>query len=376
MAIPRTDPRSAAQRLDGFLDGFPNWLKQADAWIAVLRLDPHKAEAIQALLELLLRIRNAAAAAELRPLLAFLDALAALPKALHLRELVFDPALGEVLLLALDRVKLAADGLRSERPIAPLNLDEAVVSLHLLASRGRTGGGGELRKVIDALTGDGDWKEAALQRESLADIVVDSFEAPLKEDLSFFRDLALSLERRSPYITGRTARLLRLAGEVNMQAGSPIDAYQLEAAIYMHDVGMAMLPETIWIKPDRLTDGEWAVLRTHTYYGAGLLARMPPWTAAGQMVAQHHERLDGRGYPQGLMARDICPGAKLIAIVDAFEAMTHERADRQYRKSVLRAVAEINACQDQFAREWVAALNLVVRRLLETAAAGGAPSGE
>jgi HD-GYP domain-containing protein (c-di-GMP phosphodiesterase class II) len=70
-------------------------------------------------------------------------------------------------------------------------------------------------------------------------------------------------------------------------------------------------------------------------------------------VEQHHERLDVTGYPKGLKEKDIVPGAKLLAIIDAFEAMTHERIDRHYKKSVLRAIAELNACENQFSSQWV-----------------------
>jgi HD-GYP domain-containing protein (c-di-GMP phosphodiesterase class II) len=151
---------------------------------------------------------------------------------------------------------------------------------------------------------------------------------------------------------------------MNQEAGTPLDPEQLEAAIYMHDLGMALLPDSVLTKPARLTDDEWTTLHRHVHAGAGLLARMPAWAEAAQMVEQHHERPDGKGYPLGLSDAQIAPGAKLIAILDAFEAMTHRRADRDSRKSVFRAMSEINASDAQFCRQWVPVANRVMRRLI------------
>jgi HD-GYP domain-containing protein (c-di-GMP phosphodiesterase class II) len=176
----------------------------------------------------------------------------------------------------------------------------------------------------------------------------------------------LSHEQRLPYAVGRCDRLVFLASNMNEEAGAPIDPEQLEAAIYMHDLGMTLLPDTVLTKPARLTDEEWATLHRHVHAGAGLLARMPAWAEAAQMVEQHHERPDGKGYPLGLSDREIVPGAKLIAILDALEAMTHRRPDRDSRMSVLRAMAEINASDAQFSRQWVPPANRVMRRLLNT----------
>jgi hypothetical protein len=85
---------------------------------------------------------------------------------------------------------------------------------------------------------------------------------------------------------------------------NPIDPLQLEAAMYMHDVGMMFLPESVWLKGQRMTPAEQAhaCARTPTY-AAGLLSRMEGWAAAAEMVAQHHETPDGKGYPAGAYGR-------------------------------------------------------------------------
>ena len=83
------------------------------------------------------------------------------------------------------------------------------------------------------------------------------------------------------------------------------------------------------------------------------------------MVAQHHEMPDGGGYPKELHATEICAGAKILAIVDAFEAVMLKHIHRGKNRSVLRAVAEINACDKQFAGEFIAPFNAVIRKTIE-----------
>ena len=83
------------------------------------------------------------------------------------------------------------------------------------------------------------------------------------------------------------------------------------------------------------------------------------------MVAQHHEMPDGTGYPRGLKGAQICPGACILAIVDAFEAVTLKHSQRGQTRSLLRAIAEVNACDSQFAAEWVAPFNAVIRRQMD-----------
>jgi HD-GYP domain-containing protein (c-di-GMP phosphodiesterase class II) len=114
-----------------------------------------------------------------------------------------------------------------------------------------------------------------------------------------------------------------------------------------------------------MTTEEKQILRTHPGYAEGILSRMDGWSEAAQMVAQHHETPDGLGYPAGIKANMICDGAKILAIVDAFEAVMLKHINRGKNRSVLRAIAEINACDNQFAPEWIEPFNQVIRRTVE-----------
>lgn len=104
---------------------------------------------------------------------------------------------------------------------------------------------------------------------------------------------------------------------------------QINTAAMLHDLGKVDIPERILAKPGRLTDLEMAVIRQHPTRGFQRLCREPSLTA-GQlmMVYQHHERLDGSGYPVGCTARDLHEWGRLCAVVDVFEALTGKRPYR------------------------------------------------
>lgn len=279
-------------------------------------------------------------------------------------EIVFSDLLAEAVLLAVDRLELAATTLANGKSLDPLRLAALVGGLERLALALPSEIDSEAGALIEAVTGF----RASAATPNLGGSSGPSARPAGSEDpqdLRFFSELALRFEARSPLFKGRTARLLRLARETNQAAGLPVDAAQLEAAVYVHDVGMMFLPESSWLKVGRLSASELSDLRAHTAIGAGLLARMQGWQGAAAMVAQHHEKPDGSGYPLALAGDAICPGARLLAIVDAFEAVMLKHIHRGRNRSVLRAIAEVNACERQFAPEWIAPFNQVIRRAIE-----------
>ena len=115
----------------------------------------------------------------------------------------------------------------------------------------------------------------------------------------------------------------------------------------------------------KLSEKEKLLLRNHPGFGGGLLQRMEGWQIASEIVLQHHEAPDGGGYPQGLKSEQITPGAKILAVIDTFEAVMLKHSKHGGNRSLVRAIAEINACDNQFAPEWIAHFNTVVRRMVE-----------
>ena len=199
--------------------------------------------------------------------------------------------------------------------------------------------------------------------------ILDYFHVDQDDDLRFFRSLAAPLENRSLYWRGRTARILRLTLAMNMKAGKPIEPEQLAAAVYLHDIGMAFLPLEMLHKITPLNQDEREDLQAHPDIACQLLACGRRWEQAAQAVKQHHEKVDGSGYPEKLSKQQICDGAKILAIADAFEARTHERAyQTQLKRPLVRAVLEINRCSDtHFDPLWVNVFNEVVREIQPSA---------
>ena len=279
-------------------------------------------------------------------------------------EVAFSDLLAELILLAMDRLELAVEALAAGKSFAHLKLVEMVNGLEQMAKATDAELDERSAQLIEVVTGFRPVHAGAQVRPAVVHSQQGSDSTAV--DLKFFRALATQFEDRSPLFKGRSGRLVRLALDTNVAAGKPVDPVQLEAAVYMHDVGMMFLPESVWLKVGHLTDEDKQALRSHPTYGAGLLECTPNWLAAAQMVAQHHEMPDGAGYPAGLKDKDICAGAKILAIVDAFEAVTLKHSHRGQSRSLLRAIAEINACDNQFAPEWIGHFNAVVRRMVES----------
>ncbi len=183
-----------------------------------------------------------------------------------------------------------------------------------------------------------------------------------KADLTLLRSLALQTDQQCGFWQGRTDRIIYLALKMAKQSEKQIDTTQLIGAIYGHDIGMAFVPDNILNKGSKLTDHELNILKKHVTWSYGIVSRFARWQAAAEMIKQHHEREDGQGYPNQLMSKDLENGAQIIAILDAYYAMTHMRPDRPHRRSVLRSVSEINACSGtQFNEYWVNVFNEVIR---------------
>ena len=130
----------------------------------------------------------------------------------------------------------------------------------------------------------------------------------------------------------------------------------MELGAVLHDIGKVRVPEAILNKPGSLTDEEWKVMRTHPEVGERILQPIQSLQAILPIVRHHHERWDGSGYPDRLVGRAIPLGARIVAVCDAFRAMTE---DRPYRASLglAEALSELESCAgSQFDPDCVEAL--------------------
>jgi len=117
----------------------------------------------------------------------------------------------------------------------------------------------------------------------------------------------------------------------------------LAHGVLLHDIGKIGIPDAILLKPGKLTDEEWQIMRRHPEIGRRLIENIPFLKGAVPIVYCHHERWDGSGYPRGLKGDEIPLGARIFAVVDAFDAMTF---DRPYSRAIPfdAARAEIRRC--------------------------------
>jgi len=142
-------------------------------------------------------------------------------------------------------------------------------------------------------------------------------------------DLARLLEARDAYTHGHSRRVarhaLRIAHALHVPAA---EAERIWTAARLHDVGKLYTPREILNKPGRLSDDEFEVIKRHPVDGAEMLADVDGEPEMVAIVRSHHERLDGRGYPDGLAGNDIPLGARIIAVADTFDALTSTRSYR------------------------------------------------
>jgi response regulator RpfG family c-di-GMP phosphodiesterase len=139
----------------------------------------------------------------------------------------------------------------------------------------------------------------------------------------------------------RVAAYSRLVGAVHGLGEQALE--ELEIGALLHDIGKAAIPHNILMKPGSLTESEWKVMRCHTLIGAELLAAVPGIGGEADIVRFHHEKVDGTGYPLGLVKDQIPIGARVFAVADALDAIC---SDRPYRMgaSLAEARREIEQC--------------------------------
>jgi HD-GYP domain-containing protein (c-di-GMP phosphodiesterase class II) len=159
------------------------------------------------------------------------------------------------------------------------------------------------------------------------------------------RDILLQvLNEREPELGNHLKGVAQLALGVGERFELGVEELdELVRAAELHDVGKMAIPDEILHKADALTDDEWGFVRQHTIIGERILSAAPALLPVAKLVRASHEHFDGSGYPDGLAGDAIPLGARIVAVCDAFDAMT---SSRPYRPAigVEDALAELQAC--------------------------------
>ncbi|MHB1007611.1 MAG: HD-GYP domain-containing protein [Chloroflexota bacterium] len=149
--------------------------------------------------------------------------------------------------------------------------------------------------------------------------------------------LATAVDRRDAYTYHHSERVSLYSEQIAQAMHLDIsDTETVVAAARVHDLGKIGIESGVLLKPGALDDKEWAIMREHPTIGAEIVGQLPIYEKVRDLVAYHQERFDGKGYPAGLAGEKIPLGARIIAVADAFDAMT---SDRPYRKALPHAVA-------------------------------------
>ncbi|WP_020585727.1 HD domain-containing phosphohydrolase [Desulfobacter curvatus] len=160
--------------------------------------------------------------------------------------------------------------------------------------------------------------------------------------------LSSTVDARDPYTAGHQKRVAQLAIEIAKSMGlGETKVSSIRMAGILHDLGKIAIPAEILSKPSTLSDIEFSLIKTHPQVGYDILKNINFPTPVARIVYQHHERLDGSGYPLGLSGDDILPETKILTVADVVEAMS---SHRPYRPGLgmEKALAEIQDKQGRF----------------------------
>lgn len=226
---------------------------------------------------------------------------------------------------------------------APLNHDNLLLKLFKpksfvvlpLTSRNRVIGvlGADKRRAGSGISGqERDYLMSFANQIAVAIDNARLYEGINASYLRSIQSLALALEAKDSYTKGHAEGVTRHAVEIAKHVGlASRECERLAQMSLMHDIGKIGIPESILLKPGKLSSSEWDLLCQHTIMGAKIIE---PLHLPGNEIAvikSHHERIDGKGYPEGLAGEEIPIEARIVSVADAFDAMT---TDRPYRHAL------------------------------------------
>lgn len=376
MATSRQDDEFNRDLMEDFFLDFREAHQSCENTLIDLEHAPDNADLLNALFRCVHTIKGNLVYVGMRDLTPLMQSVEDVLDGVRKGSLTYDASLSDVIMLAMDKTKLMVEARmnRQPTPLTDAERDHLCQQISRVAEIGKDERSRLIHTILteldpttrlDAEPATSNRTLATLAAQPHEDDILQQHGISVDEDIRFFQHLMQPLEERSRYWKGRNARLLQLALAMNEHAGKPVEPAQLAVAVYLHDVAMAFLPIDILHKTSPLNAEEFGQLRNHPLAAWQLMKPLLRWKQASLIVKEHHERFDGQGYPEQLGDEKICPGAKIMAIADAFDARTHERAySASIKRPFVRAILEINRCSGtHFDPEWVEVFNEVARRL-------------
>lgn len=188
------------------------------------------------------------------------------------------------------------------------------------------------------------------------------YESLFESVLHTLKSLIIAITKRDRYTDGHCRRVTNMS----LALGEKLDVTEYEKDVIrvvcpVHDLGKIGIPDNILLKPDKLTDDEYTVMQSHSVYGEEIMSRFEILAKEARVIRHHHERYDGRGYPDKLKGDDIPMCSRIIAVCDAYDAMI---TDRPYRKAlgIEQITSEITRCSgSQFDPAIVEAFSTIIR---------------
>jgi putative nucleotidyltransferase with HDIG domain len=241
----------------------------------------------------------------------------------------FDLVITDIRMPGMDGHEFLAE-VRTRDPQIPLIVATGHASLDNAIRALRDGASGMLIKPFTAEEFTTEVTSALERARIRHDAIQYGLVAPILDGVA----LALTAAIEARHLeTGDHCRELGTVGE---RVATVLDLSQHERTTiriggYLHDVGKIAIADRILLKPDKLTDDEYTEMQRHSEIGASIVQTHEAMTDIARIVRHHHERFDGRGYPDRLVGTEIPLGARIISVADAFSAMTN---DRVYRKAI------------------------------------------
>jgi len=206
-----------------------------------------------------------------------------------------------------------------------------------------------------------EFKTLAISMNNMLDSIETLIDERDENYIKTVKVLANAIEASDEYTRGHCDRVGEISNDIGRYMGlDSEELMQLEFACILHDIGKIAIPERILNKTSRLTPDEFELIKRHPSIGYDIVKDIHFLSHANQAIIQHHERIDGKGYPYGLEDDEICLEAKILAVADAYDAMTSERVYKTRTMNIEEVIEELRRCSGtQFDSEVVEAFVVV-----------------